>query len=169
MPRCHSGAFFVAIAAVAFGMLVFVGRAEAGRLDRELGRLDRELYRIAGQRFRLDCTYAARGGALAIAFPPWRGQPPVVYVKPRVCRAVYAFARTGKVSRAAALGLLVVVHEAHHVAGLIDEAETECLALHDVAGVAGRVAPGTGARMSQLAYVWHKWLVARYPGYEGTC
>lgn len=85
---------------------------------------------IAGRPFQLDCTYNARAGAEAVAYPDLR---PVVYVRPRWCGQARSFARQPTV--AAAKALLILTHEALHIRrwdGARDENRTECLALTEV-------------------------------------
>lgn len=91
-------------------------------------RVMRDLYVVAGERFALDCTYAGRG-AEAVAYPRYRGLPPIVYAMPRICRDANRYARTGVRDRRTAFALLVLTHEAFHVAGVTGESEATCSAL----------------------------------------
>jgi capsid protein len=155
----------ISVLAILLGLIVFVEKARSAPVH---DRLMTELVQVGGERFVLNCTYAGRS-AVAVTYPRYRQLAPVVYARPDVCRAANAFVRSGVVSSAAGRALLVLVHEAHHVAGVTDEALAECLALRDVGGVADRLHPGTGAALAPFVRYWHGWLVASFPVYAGAC
>lgn len=119
-------------------------------------RVEQAMTVIAGRPFELDCTYAARGGAPAIAFP---SAPAVVYAKPWVCGQARSFARRPTV--AAAKALLILTHESLHVrrwAGFANERLVECRALVEV----GRFARLLGASSVQVAAVAEAARVAHF-------
>lgn len=126
--------------------------------------LERE---VAGKRFHLDCSYAARGGE-AIAFPAWRGLRPEVYVRPGICLDANT-AATAPPERVGA-ALLVLAHEAMHIAGVTDETAAECAALALVPGLARslRVPEGRLPGIVDGAAAKHAALLARFPRY-GAC
>jgi hypothetical protein len=154
----------ISITAITAGLILYVEQAHAGPVH---DRLSRELYAIAGEKFEISCTYAARE-AYAIAFPRYKNLPPLVYARPEICKAANTYVRTGRVTSAAGRSLLVLVHEAHHIAGVRDEALTECLALRDVPAVAERLHAGTSEAVMQHARYWHAWIVAKHPHYGGA-
>lgn len=84
----------------------------------------------------------------------------VMYLQSGSCLALEQWGAAGVASAFFARGLLVLVHEAEHLAGHLDEAETECLALHRVAEVAIRFfgfKPYTGRlrEVIRWVYAWH--------------
>ncbi len=128
---------------------------------------------VAHAAFAIDCTYAARG-AEGIAYPAWRGLRPEIYVKPNVCTdanaAVGGCRKPSCSPERAGAALLVLAHEAAHVAGVTDETAAECAALARIPELAARlgipasklpaVAAGAAARHAQLR--------AEHPAY-GAC
>lgn len=135
----------ISLLAVLLGLSVFTYKAEAAVSPQ--ARVHAALTVIAGRPFELNCTYAARGGGEAVAYPDGK---PVVYVRPRWCGQARSFVRQPTVS--AAKALLVLTHEALHLrvwAGARDELMVECLAVVEVrrlavliggAGIADEVA-----------------------------
>lgn len=129
-------------------------------------------HRVSHAAFAIDCTYAARG-AEGIAYPAWRGLRAEIYVKPHVCadaNAAVGGCRTPACSpERAGAALLVLAHEATHIAGISDETAAECSALALVPELAARlgiasskllaVAAGAAARHAQLR--------AEHPAYGG--
>lgn len=153
----------ISILAIAlFLIFVAVDKATAAPIH---DRLARDLYAIAGEKFTLDCTYAGRT-AYAVAYPRYKQLAPIVYARPSVCRDANTFMRTGRVTSNVGLALLVLVHEAQHIAGVTNEADAEWIALETVGAVAERLRPGTGETVNVFAHRWHEWLVARFPEYE---
>lgn len=115
-----------------------------------------DLHKVAG-RFDLHCGYAARNHAEAVTYPTWNGLPAIVYVRPWVCREAARYKRKPLTRRQAA-ALLVLHHEAQHVAGLADEAKAECRALDQL-----------NPKVRRLALPFHQRLVLRFPHYGGPC
>lgn len=110
-------------------------------------RVHAAMVTVADRPFALNCTYAARGGAPAIAYPD---SPPVVYAKPWVCGQARSFVRRPTVQ--AARALLILTHEALHIRlwpGARDETLTECRALDEVDDFAVML----GARAAMAAQV----------------
>jgi hypothetical protein len=122
--------------------------AYAYRVDRDAGwssvpaaertaaekRFTAEAGRIAGRPVRMICDsdYAFTGvgsDAAGIAFIP-RG---LAYLEPTVCRSLYRIAFQHHVGARddAAFAITVLAHEATHLRGVRDEAETECYALQE--------------------------------------
>lgn len=132
----------LAVAALAFVVVTASAAAPSPQV-----RVKHAMTATAARPFELDCTYAARDGAPAIAFPD---SPPVVYAKPWVCGQARSFARRPTV--AAAKALLILTHEALHIRlwpGARDEVATECRALDEVDDFARML----GARAAMAAAV----------------
>jgi hypothetical protein len=108
-----------------------VPAAEQARAEK---RFAAEAGRIAGKPVRLVCDaeYAFTGvgsDAAGIAFIP-RG---LAYLEPSVCRSLYRIAYEGRLGPRddAAFAITVLAHEATHLRGVRNEAETECYALQE--------------------------------------
>ncbi|MHB1244205.1 MAG: hypothetical protein ACYC1P_12540 [Gaiellaceae bacterium] len=128
MPRVRPLLVLLAVAAAATA-----APATAAQSSPLRPALQRILERgVAHAAFAIDCTYAARG-AEGIAYPAWRGLQPEIYVKPYICadaNAAVGGCRTPACSpERAGAALLVLAHEATHIAGISDETATECAAL----------------------------------------
>lgn len=169
MPRARSLLFVLAVATVATA-----ASASASPSPQLLPVLQRLLERdVAQAAVMIDCTYAARG-AEGIAFPAWRGLRPEIYVKPHVCadaNAAVGGCRQPSCSPGrAGAALLVLAHEATHIAGVTDETAAECAALAHVPELAARL----GIPASKLhevvagAATKHAHLRAEHPAY-GAC
>lgn len=169
MPRARSLLSLLAVAAATTA--ASAGAAPSPQLRPALQRiLERD---VAHAAFAIDCTYAGRS-AEGIAFPAWRGLSPEIYVKPHVCtgaNAAVGGCRTPPCSpERAGAALLVLAHEATHIAGVTDETAAECAALARVPELAARlgipasklpaVVAGAAARHAQLR--------AEHPAY-GAC
>jgi hypothetical protein len=130
---------------VVVGLALFV---YAYRVDREAGwtsvsasdrsaaekRFTAEAARIAGRPVRVICDtdYAFTGvgsDAAGIAFIPHG----LAYLEPTVCRSLYRIAFQHHVGARddAAFAITVLAHEATHLSGIRNEAETECHALQE--------------------------------------
>ena len=107
-----------------------------GERDRE--RAERlftaEAARIAGRSVRISCddTYAFTGvgsDAAGVAFI----SRALAYLEPSVCRSLYRIAFETKIGPRdeAAFAITVLAHEATHLRGIRNEAETECFALQE--------------------------------------
>ena len=140
-------------------VVVIVGLAffaYAYRVDRQAGwasvsagdrvraekRFSAEAGRIAGRPVRVICDsdYAFTGvgsDAAGIAFIP-RG---LAYLEPTVCRSLYRVAFEHRVGNRddVAFALTVLAHEATHLRGVRNEAETECYALQEGVGLGERL------------------------------
>ena len=97
-------------------------------------RFTAEAGRIAGRPVRVVCdeSYAYTGvgsDAAGVAFIP-RG---LAYLEPTVCRSLYRVAFEHEVGSRdeAAFAITVLAHEATHLRGIRNEAETECAALQE--------------------------------------
>ena len=97
-------------------------------------RFTAEAAHIAGRPVRVICDsdYAFTGvgsDAAGIAFIP-RG---LAYLEPTICRSLYRIAFQHKVGARddAAFAITVLAHEATHLRGIANEAETECYALQE--------------------------------------
>lgn len=135
------------LAAVAIALTAFVLATAATAAPSPQARVKQAMTATAARTFALNCTYAARDGAPAIAFPD---APPIVYAKPWVCGQARSFARRPTV--AASKALLILTHEALHIRlwdGARDETATECLALDEVDDFARML----GARAAEAAAV----------------
>lgn len=130
-------------------LLIGVGLfAWANRVDREAGwpsvpateraraerRYTAEASRIAGRPVLVSCDdgYAFTGvgsDAAGVAFIP-RG---LAYLEPSVCRSLYRVAFEDRLGSRddAAFAIAVLAHEATHLRGVRNEAETECYALQE--------------------------------------
>lgn len=129
---------------------------------------------VATTSFSLDCTYAA-ADAEGLAFPPYKGQPAKIFVKPLVCRSLSLLAKSGCPTSAqgqheAGSALIVMIHESVHLspfAGARDESLTQTQALTLVlpmAAALGLDRPCATILMTQ-AVVRHNLLVAKYTAY----
>ena len=122
--------------------------AYAYRVDRDAGwsslsgadqakaekRFTAEATRIAGKDARVYCddAYSFTGvgsDAAGVAFIS-RG---IAYLEPTICRSLYRIAFEGKLGPRddAAFAITVLAHEATHLRGVRNEAETECYALQE--------------------------------------
>jgi hypothetical protein len=111
--------------------------------------------RIAGRPVvvRCDDSYSFTGvgsDAAGVAFPR-RG---LAYLQPEICRTLYRIRFDGKLGARddAALAITVLAHEATHLRGIRNEAETECFALQEGVGLGQRlgVTPGTARALMQF-------------------
>ena len=129
--------------AVAIGLFGY-----AYRVDRDAGwssvsgteqaraekRFTGEAARIAGRDVRVYCddAYSFTGvgsDAAGVAFISRR----ISYLEPTICRSLYRIAFEGKLGPRddAAFAITVLAHEATHLRGIRNEAETECYALQE--------------------------------------
>ena len=97
-------------------------------------RFTAEAARIAGGPVTVECDdgYAFTGvgsDAAGVAFIPRR----LAYLQPTICRSLYRIAFEHKVGDRddAAFAISVLAHEATHLRGIRNEAETECYALQE--------------------------------------
>jgi hypothetical protein len=130
--------------------------AFAYRVDRQAGwtsvsardraraekRFSAEAARIAGRPVRVICDseYAFTGvgsDAAGVAFVP-RG---LAYLEPTVCRSLYRIAFEHRIGNRddAAFAVTVLGHEATHLRGVRNEAQTECYALQEGVGLGQRL------------------------------
>ena len=116
------------------------------------------LFTVSGQHFKVECTYAARGG-IAIAYPAYKKLPAIVYVRPWICREPNRAVRSGHTTNRTGAALLVLVHESLHIGGLRDECETEAQAVRLLPTVAARLGINT-PKVRKGARVMHSRLVA---------
>src|SRR6188472_2251271 len=130
--------------------------AEDARTTAET-RFTAEASRIAGKAVRIRCDegYSFTGAGsdtLGIAFPGSE----LAYLDPTICRALYdlAFAGDHRGDQRAADALVVLAHEAVHLAGERREGVTECLALQEAGPLALRLGmpEGTTRRILRAAY-----------------
>src|SRR5262249_36616150 len=119
-------------------------RAERARAQK---RFTAEGARIAGKPVHVVCDedYAFTGvgsDAAGIAFIP-RG---LAYLEPTVCRSLYriAFEHHLGARDDAAFAITVLAHEATHLRGVRNEAETECYALQEGVRLGERLGLGAG-------------------------
>ncbi len=136
----------------------------AYRIDREAGwssvegteqaraerRFTAEAARIAGKDVRVYCddTYSFTGvgsDAAGVAFIS-RG---ISYLEPTICRSLYRIAFEGGLGLRdeAAFAITVLAHEATHLRGIRNEAETECFALQEGVALGRRL--GLDAKTSR--------------------
>jgi hypothetical protein len=111
--------------------------------------------RIAGRPVRVRCDdgYAYTGpgsDAAGVAFP----RRFLAYLEPQICRTLYRIRFDGKLGAHddAAFAITVLAHEATHLRGIRNEAETECFAIQEGVGVGERlgVKPGTAHSLMRL-------------------
>lgn len=156
--------------------------AYAYRVDRDAGwsavsgteraraeqRFAVEAARIAGRSVRVYCddAYAFTGvgsDAAGVAFIS-RG---ITYLAPAICRSLYRIAVEGELGQRddAAFAISVLAHEATHLRGIRNEAETECYALQEGVALGRRLGldPGTARDLmeAQLARVLSDASIAR--------
>ena len=124
-----------------------VGAAEQSRAEK---RFTSEAARIAGRDVRVYCddAYSFTGvgsDAAGVAFI----SRAVSFLEPTICRSLYRIAFEGELGPrdAAAFAITVLAHEATHLRGIRNEAETECYALQEgvALGREARARPGDGA------------------------
>ena len=89
---------------------------------------------------RCDDSYAFTGvgsDAAGVAFIPRK----LAYLEPTICRSLYRIAFEHKVGARddAAFAITVLAHEATHLRGVTNEAETECYALQEGVGLGKRL------------------------------
>ena len=144
-PRPRRNVRWPLVATVLAGIVLFT---YAYRVDRDAGwsgvsaaqrrqaeaLFTREAARIAKRSVvvRCDDEYAFTGvgsDAAGVAFIPRR----LAYLEPDVCLALYEIAFKNRVGPrdAAAFAISVLAHEATHLRGVTNEAETECYALQE--------------------------------------
>src|SRR6188472_4525840 len=117
-------------------------------------RFTAEASRIAGKPVRIRCDegYSFTGAGsdtLGIAFPG----SGLAYLDPTICRALYDLAFAGD-HRGDQRALVVLAHEAVHLAGERREGVTECLALQEAGPLALRLGmpEGTTRRILRTAF-----------------
>jgi len=149
---------------VPFVLVVFVGLAlfvAAYRIDRDAGwssissadkaraeqRFTTEAARIAGKSVAVKCddSYAYTGtgsDAAGVAFIPRA----LAYLQPAICRSLYGITFEGRLGARdeAAFAVSVLAHEATHLRGIRDEAETECYALQEGVALGRRLGLDAG-------------------------
>jgi hypothetical protein len=158
-PRARRRSRLPVLAVLVVGVALF---AYAYRVDREAGwtslsqparataqqRFTAEAARIARKPVRVLCdedyTFTGTGSdAAGVAFIP-RG---LAYLEPTVCRSLYRIAFEHHVGARddAAFAIAVLAHEATHLRGVANEAETECYALQEGVRLGERLglSPGT--------------------------
>ena len=108
-----------------------VSSAEQSRAEK---RFTSEAARIAGRDVRVYCddAYSFTGvgsDAAGVAFI----SRAVSFLEPTICRSLYRIAFEGELGPrdAAAFAITVLAHEATHLRGIRNEAETECYALQE--------------------------------------
>jgi hypothetical protein len=166
LPRAHRRSALPLAAVIAVAAVLF---AWAYRVDTRDGWLQRTpaeraraqrvfseaASRIAGRPavVRCDDSYSFTGvgsDAAGVAFPR-RG---LAYLQPEICRTLYRirFERKLGARDDAALAITVLAHEATHLRGIRNEAETECFALQEGVGLGERlgVTPGTARALMQF-------------------
>ncbi len=142
-PPRRAGVPAVLMIGVAVALFVY-----AYRIDREAGwssvsgteqaraekRFTTEAARIAGKDVRVYCDDAysftgAGSDAAGVAFIS-RG---ISYLEPTICRSLYRLAFEGELGprEESAFAITVLAHEATHLRGIRNEAETECFALQE--------------------------------------
>ena len=152
---------------VAVGLFVY-----AYRIDREAGwsslsgaeqaraekRFTAEAARIAGREVRVYCddAYSFTGvgsDAAGVAFISRR----LSYLEPTICRSLYRIAFEEKLGPRdeAAFAISVLAHEATHLRGIRNEAETECYALQEGVALGRRLGldPGTARSLMEAQRV----------------
>lgn len=126
----------VALFAYAYRVDRNAGWASVGAADRARAekRFTAEAGRIAGREVRVYCDdgYAFTGvgsDAAGVAFI----SRALAYLEPTVCRSLYRIAFEGELGprEEAAFAIAVLAHEATHLRGVRNEAETECFALQE--------------------------------------
>lgn len=163
-PRRHR-ALTVAAVVLAAGLFVAAVRVERSRTWRAVSpemraqvqaRLSREASLIAGRavtvRCDVDYTYTGIGSdALGVAFI----QRGLAYLHPSSCRALYEVLQGDRRGRdATGEAVLVLAHEAVHLAGERDEGITECRGLQHGVTLGRRLGlpPGTAERLMAELY-----------------
>jgi len=152
-PRGRRRSRLPLLVVVIVGLALF---AYAYRVDRQAGwtsvsasdraraekRFTAEAGRIAGRPVKVICDsdYAFTGvgsDAAGIAFIP-RG---LAYLEPTVCRSLYRVAFEHEVGNRddTAFAITVLAHEATHLRGVRNEAQTECYALQEGVGLGVRL------------------------------
>ncbi len=103
---------------------------------------------IAGRPVLVRCddgyTYTGPGSdAAGVAFP----RRALAYLQPQICRTLYRIRFDGEFGARddAAFAITVLAHEATHLRGIRNEAETECFALQEGVRVAERLGVKPGA------------------------
>jgi len=121
-----------------------VPAAERARAER---RFTAEAARIAGHAVTVRCddSYAFTGvgsDAAGVAFIPRR----LAYLEPTICRSLYriAFEHHLGARDDAAFAITVLAHEATHLRGVRNEADTECYALQEGVGLGRRLGLDAG-------------------------
>ena len=123
--------FAIALRVDRQGTWTSLPRVERARAE---SRFSAEAARIAGRpaTVRCDEAYSFTGvgsDAAGVAFP----RRALAYLQPQICRSLYriGFDREVGARDDAAFAITVLAHEATHLRGILDEAETECYALQE--------------------------------------
>ncbi len=126
----------VVLFAVAYRVDRNAGWSAVAGADRKRAeqRFTTEASRIAGRKVRVYCddAYAFTGvgsDAAGVAFIPRA----LAFLEPTICRSLYRIAFEGAIGprSEAAFAVTVLAHEATHLRGVRNEAETECYALQE--------------------------------------
>jgi hypothetical protein len=165
-PRPSRRSHLPLLVVLVVGAVLF---AYAYRVDREAGwssvpaaerakaerRFTAEATRIAGRPVRVVCdeAYAFTGvgsDAAGVAFIPRA----LAYLEPSVCRSLYRIAIERKLGSRddAAFAITVLAHEAVHLRGVRNEAETECQALLVGVGLGERLGLGAGTAQALMHF-----------------
>lgn len=164
-PRRRRQSAAVVTGAVAAVLVVLAIRADARGSWDDLSSAEQrtttrlittESGRIAGRPVRVECDRGfaftgAESDALGVAFPA-RG---IAFVHPAICRAIHDLSVGDRVrDDEAGEALVVVAHEAVHLAGTRDEGLTECRALQRGVelGIRLGISPETAARLMRSRY-----------------
>ena len=144
------------VVVVGIGLFSYAYRVDRNAGWPSVGKADRvraeqlftaEAARIAGQPVTVQCddSYSFTGvgsDAAGVAFIPRK----LAYLEPTICRSLYRIAFEHRVGARddAAFAITVLAHEATHLRGVTDEAETECYALQEGVGLGQRLGLALG-------------------------
>ena len=108
-------------------------------------------------RVRCDDAYAFTGvgsDAAGVAFIPRA----LAYLEPTVCRSLYRIAFEGELGPrdGAAFAITVLAHEATHLRGIRNEAETECYALQEGVALGRRLGLDEATARALMERSWHR-------------
>lgn len=125
---------------VAVALLVFAADARAANWPDPA--LDAAATKVAGHPVQVWCEasegdWIHNGDSIGVDFGTVQGftlpsQSTVIYVTPQICRTLHALLRVGPNEVGnywGSIAVHVLVHEAEHQAGHVDEGETDCAAL----------------------------------------